>query len=111
MADKQIENCIYKKDLQLQQLKAENEELKKEVNRHLKQQEIKDNYLIPKSKEYKQCLDEIEGICKKSWPDSGITIDYFKRNNYSWKQHQIRSLICRFEQIMRKIEEVKVDNV
>lgn len=54
-----------------------------------------------------KCLDDIEDICKKSWHDSGITIDYFKRNNYSWKQHQIRSLISRFEQIIQKIKEVK----
>lgn len=59
-------------------------------------------------------LDEIEEICKKYWDDSGITIDYFKKNNYLWKQHQagiitskFESLISRFEHILQKIKEVR----
>ena len=58
-------NCSFCEiDKQLQHLKAENDNLKQEVNRHLKQQEVKDNYLIPKLKKYKQSLDEIERYCK-----------------------------------------------
>lgn len=110
MVDELYEDIV-NQNKQLHQLKQENEELKTqlmqkdEVNIFFNTLDWNDDpcEICPQ----KHCLDEIEDICKKSWHDSGITIDYFKRNNYSWKQHQIRSLISRFEQILQKIKEVK----
>ena len=126
-----VKNCYYK---QLKRLQVENEELKKEINLYKNsivanhdraigkrfEEVLEENEKFKKelhslncdgkcSEEkqmYKQALEEIRGITENYFEECGVPDDYFKRNNYSWKQHQIKGLTCKLQQILDKINEV-----
>ncbi len=92
-------NC-YELQQQLDQLKIE---LEQEKNWHKTSDEIS-----KANSEYtaklKQALTEIKEIAEKAAEESGVFKEYFKRNNYSWKQHQLRALTCKYNIILQKCE-------
>ena len=108
---------------ELDQLKAENEVLKKvnktnqekikKLNEQLEEEFIAQQYgdmaLFCKVEDYKQTLTEIKEIAEKAAEESGVFKEYFKRNNYSWKQHQLRALTCKYNIILQKCEVLDVN--
>lgn len=85
------------------ELKAENDELKYKA-------EFFENYNaahINKITKLEQTLTDIKEIADKAEEQCAIPENYFKRNNVSWKQHQLKGLTCKFKQILQKISEVE----
>ena len=98
-------NMRYEKQ-QLDQLKAEKQVL-------IKDWEEKKNlaYKIAcKNDKLKQTLAEIKEIANNAEEQCAIPENYFKRNNVSWKQHQLKGLTCKFKQILQKISECEAEN-
>lgn len=92
----------YARKEQILRLQAENEEFKKENKENL-------HYLACMTEQrnkLKLALEEIREIAENYFEECGVPDDYFKRNNYSWKQHQIKGLTCKLQQIQDKINEV-----
>lgn len=100
----------------VQRLKAENVELKKQINDAEKyidelQDALRDMELEKENNkdQYRKALEEVREIANNFFEECGISDDYFKRNNYSWKQHQLKALTCKLQQIQEKINEVLKD--
>ena len=106
----------------LDRKEQECEELKKQVSDLLNKPEIQDKILWKIDNEallgskdawiYKleQTLTEIKEIAENAEEQCAIPENYFKRNNVSWKQHQLKGLTCKFKQILQKINECEVEN-
>ena len=50
---------------------------------------------------YNRAVNAIRDIVASARADAGITDDYFKRNNYSQKQEQLKTLIQDFDKILK----------
>ena len=92
---------------QLNQLEAENKKLKELVKTKI--EDLCDSCgassMMPMPcKVYEQALQEIKKIAKNAEEQCAIPENYFKRNNVSWKQHQLKGLTCKFKQILQKCE-------
>lgn len=53
---------------------------------------------------YNRAVNAIRDIAASARADAGITDDYFKRNNYSQKQEQLKTLIQNFDKILKFCE-------
>ena len=53
---------------------------------------------------YNRAVNAIRDIAASARADAGITDDYFKRNNYSQKQEQLKTLIQDFDKILKFCE-------
>lgn len=100
---------------EIDQFKVENEELKKNIM--YKCPQCGDEYLSPigaslyeENNKLKQILTEIKEIAENAEKQCVIPKNYFKRNNVSWKQHQLKGLTCKFQQILQKICDCEVEN-
>lgn len=91
---------------QLKRLQAENEELKALCDTYFACYRAKHNDIEGNLFSYRKALEEIREIAENYFEECGVPDDYFKRNNYSWKQHQIKGLTCKLQQIFDKSNEV-----
>ena len=99
---------IAKLGLDVAILEQENEELRKENEEwHIKYAgcNTANNAIQEENKQYRSALEEIKEIATNYFEECGVPDDYFKRNNYSWKQHQIKAFTCKLQQIIDKINE------
>lgn len=101
--DYDMNDCYYK---QLVRKKQECEELKES----LKVWKYSDVQHMFKINKYEQTFIEIKEIAENAEEQCAIPENYFKRNNVSWKQHQLKGLTCKFKQILQKIRESEADN-
>lgn len=111
-----IENSFVE---QIDQLEVQNGELKekikymeeyiKTVENSRNEFEKESKFLKEENKKMKQTLVEIKEIAENAEEQCAIPENYFKRNNVSWKQHQLKGLTCKFQQILQKISEVLKD--
>lgn len=95
MLEKQDE--LVKEILKNDQLNAENIKFTLESRKLVAQYSSKLERL-------KQALQEIKEIAENAEEQCAIPENYFKRNNVSWKQHQLKGLTCKFKQILQKCE-------
>lgn len=90
------------------ELKVVKEQLKKWNDENLKRQDEMQLWIDlaeEQRKKYRSALEEIKEIATNYFEECGVPDDYFKRNNYSWKQHQIKAFTCKLQQIIDKINE------
>ena len=88
------ENCYYK---QLQQKKEELDYLASFFDKS--EVEIVNRLIC-----YNRAVNAIRDIAASARADAGITDDYFKRNNCSQKQEQLKTLIQNFDKILKFCE-------
>ena len=100
---------LHLKEQENAELKIVKEQLKKWNDENLKRQDNMQLWIDlaeEQRKNYRSALEEIKEIATNYFEECGIPENYFKRNNVSWKQHQIKALTCKLQQILDKINEV-----
>ena len=101
--DPELQKAVIEEFLNdIARLEEENERLKENLEDLIKDLKVQ-NEIIGK---FEKALEEIREIAENYFEECGVPDDYFKRNNYSWKQHQIKGLTCKLQQILDKINEV-----